>query len=117
MINEATLIISLVFLILLIMASVGYLFYIIIDRFRMKKWIGTFYIIGQVLFSFLIATGIYQLILPFVDPSNLHIENLRNYSFYYVISWNAYFAVITLVFLINAIIHRVYARKKFKDEY
>ncbi|MBU9712357.1 hypothetical protein [Evansella tamaricis] len=117
MINEATLILSLIFLIFLIMASVGYLFFIIIDRFEMRKSFATIYIIGQVILSMIIAFGIYQFIVPYVDPSNIHIENLRNYSFYYVLGWNVYFAVQASVFLVNGIGHQIYAARKFKDDF
>ncbi|MBM7096308.1 MULTISPECIES: hypothetical protein [Alteribacter] len=116
MINEATLIVALVFLFLLIFASVGYLFFIIIERIRMTKLKTTLYITGLMIVSFLFSVAIYHFIVsPLVDPSNVYIENLRNYSFYYVIGWNAYFAVLTVILLLLAVGHHIYAVKKDKE--
>ncbi|UCZ52414.1 hypothetical protein LGQ02_16450 [Bacillus shivajii] len=115
MINEATLIISLLILFFLIFVSVGYLFFIFIERLEMTGKKSTLYISAQVLGSVLLTFIIYHFLSPYVDPSGLYIENLRNYSFYYVLGWNAFFAIMAAIFFINAICHHIYARKKERD--
>ncbi|WP_026690782.1 hypothetical protein [Alteribacter aurantiacus] len=118
MINEATLVITLVILFLFIFASVGYLFFVIIERIQMTKFKTTVYIFTLMIVSFLCSVAIYHFIVsPFVDPANIYIENLRNYSFYYVIGWNAYFAVLTAILLLMAIGHHIYAVKKEKEHF
>jgi len=113
MINEATLVLLLVVFMMFNFISVGYLFYVLVDRIQMTKLKSTFYITFQVLFTFLIAVGIYHFFLSnWTDPAHLDIPNLRDYSFYYMVGWNAFFGVLAFLYLTNAIIHHVYAKKK-----
>ncbi|WP_096189869.1 hypothetical protein [Evansella halocellulosilytica] len=115
MINEATLIISLLVIFFLIFVSVGYLFFVFIERLEFTGKKTTVYITVQVIGTILLTLIIYHFISPFVDPSGMYIENLRNYSFYYVIGWNVFFSIMALIFIVNAIVHHIYARKKERE--
>jgi hypothetical protein len=113
MINEATLVISLVMLMFTTFAAVGYLFYILTDRIEMTKLKSTLYIMLQVTGTLLIAVAFYHFgIARWTDPSNMHMESIKDYSFYYIIGWNGFFGVLSLLYLINAAVHHIYAKKK-----
>ncbi|WP_280770031.1 hypothetical protein [Salipaludibacillus daqingensis] len=113
MINEATLVILLVVFMMFNFISVGYLFYVLVDRIQMTKIKSTFYITFQVIFTFLVAVAIYHFFLStWTDPAHLNFPNLRDYSFYYVVGWNAFFGVLAILYLANAVAHHVYAKKK-----
>ncbi len=82
----------------------------------MTKIKTTVYIFALMIVSFIVSIGIYHFIVgPLVDPAHMQIDNLRNYSFYYVIGWNAYFAVLTTILFLLALGHHVYAVKKERD--
>ncbi|MCE7791502.1 hypothetical protein K8O68_03565 [Salipaludibacillus sp. CUR1] len=113
MINEATLIILLVVLMMMNFFSVGYLFFVLIDKIQMSKIKTTFYITFQTVFTFILALAIYHFFLSrFTDPAHLDFPNLRDYSFYYVVGWNVFFAVLAILYIANAVIHHIYAKKK-----
>ena len=111
MINETTLTISLVILMALIFVSIGYLFFVLINRLQMKIFVATLYIIVQVTVCLVAGTGIYHIISPYVDSTQLSIESLQNYSFYHLMGWNVYFGILAFILIISAISHQLYSIK------
>ncbi|QKS72142.1 hypothetical protein FLK61_36400 [Paenalkalicoccus suaedae] len=116
MINEATLAILLVVFMMLNFVTVGYLFFVLIDKMRMSKVKSTLYITLQVISTFLVALLFYHFVISrFTDPAYLNFPNLRDYSLYYMIGWNAFFAFLALLYLLNAIAHHIYAKRRLES--
>ncbi|CAM3983361.1 hypothetical protein [Alkalicoccus chagannorensis] len=111
--NEVTLTMTMVGLIFLTFTAVGYLFYILLERIEMAKWKSTLYIMLHTIGTAAAAGLLYHFIIaPWADPANRQIENIRmDYSFYYMIGWNALLAVIAGMFLLNAGLHHYYIKK------
>ncbi|UTR11097.1 hypothetical protein MM300_01830 [Evansella sp. LMS18] len=117
MINETTLTISLIILMLFILAGVIYLFFVIMERLKINRVTALFYAFLQASVSIIIAGVVFQWMSPLTDPSELHFHHLLNYSFYPVIGWNVFLGIVAAAFIGNGAVHHLVSYRKSKLKY